>query len=236
MSGGVFITGTDTGVGKTLVSATLLAALNATGCRAVGMKPVASGCSETADGLRNDDAERLIAHSASSPDYRLVNSYALATPIAPHLAAADAGTQIRLDPIVAAFATLSTNSDCVVVEGVGGWAVPLSPTLMQADLVRALQLPVVLVVGLRLGCINHALLSARAIQNDGCALLGWIGNGIDPAMARVDDNIATLRTRLPVPCLGVVPASAHEPDPCALIAYLSEAVSVIASAACRRAP
>ena len=234
MSGGVFITGTDTGVGKTLVSATLLAALNAAGCNAVGMKPVASGCSETADGLRNDDAERLIAHSAGSLDYRLVNPYALATPIAPHLAAADAGTQIRLDPIVAGFAALSTNADCVVVEGVGGWAVPLSPTLMQADLVRALQLPVVLVVGLRLGCINHALLSARAIQNDGCTLIGWIGNGIDPAMARLDDNIATLRARLPAPLLGVLPASA--PEPRALAAYLREAVSVSSSAACRQAP
>ena len=234
MSGGVFITGTDTGVGKTLVSATLLAALNAAGCNAVGMKPVASGCSETADGLRNDDAERLIAHSAGSLDYRLVNPYALATPIAPHLAAADAGTQIRLDPIVAGFAALSTNADCVVVEGVGGWAVPLSPTLMQADLVRALQLPVVLVVGLRLGCINHALLSARAIQNDGCTLIGWIGNGIDPAMARLDDNIATLRARLPAPLLGVLPASAAEPR--ALAAYLREAVSVISSVACRQAP
>jgi dethiobiotin synthetase len=236
MSTGVFITGTDTGIGKTLAAATLLAALNAKGYRAVGMKPVASGCSETADGLRNDDAERLIAHSAGSPDYRLVNPYALATPIAPHLAAAEAGTQIRLDPIVAAFTALSTNADCVVLEGVGGWAVPLSPTLMQADLVRALKLPVILVVGLRLGCINHALLSARAIQNDGCTLIGWIGNGIDPAMARVDDNIETLRARLPAPLLGVLPASAHEPDSRALAAHLREAVPVISSAACRQVP
>jgi dethiobiotin synthetase len=232
--GGIFITGTDTGVGKTLVSATLLAALNATGCRAVGMKPVASGCAETADGLRNDDAKCLIEHSAGSPDYGLVNPYALLAPIAPHLAAVDAGMQIQLDPILAAFAALSTNSDCVVVEGVGGWAVPLSPTLMQADLVRALKLPVILVVGLRLGCINHALLSARTIQNDGCALIGWIGNGIDPAMARVEDNIATLRMRLPAPCLGLLPAGA--PEPRALVAHLREAVSVISSDACRRAP
>jgi dethiobiotin synthetase len=234
--GGVFITGTDTGIGKTLVAAALLAALNAQGRRAVGMKPVASGCSETADGLRNDDAECLLAHSAGAPEYGLVNPYAFAEPIAPHLAAADTGTQIRLDPILAAFAALSTNADCVVVEGVGGWAVPLSPTVMQADLVRALKLPVILVVGLRLGCINHALLSARAIHNDGCALLGWIGNGIDPAMARVDDNVATLRARLPAPCLGLLPASVHEPDPRALVAHLREAVAVISSAACRPAP
>jgi dethiobiotin synthetase len=231
---GVFITGTDTGIGKTFVSTTLLAALNASGCRAVGMKPVASGCEQTPHGLRNDDAERLIAHSAGALDYDLVNPYALAAPIAPHLAAGDAGRQIRLDPIVAAFAALCTNADRVVVEGVGGWAVPLSPTLMQADLVRALKLPVILVVGLRLGCINHALLSARAIAADGCALIGWIGNGIDPAMARVDGNIATLRARLPAPCLGVLPAGAAEPH--ALGTHLREAVSLISSGAYRRAP
>jgi dethiobiotin synthetase len=234
MSRGVFITGTDTGIGKTLVSATLLAALNASGCRAVGMKPVASGCHRIADELRNEDAERLIAYSAGSPDYALVNPYALAEPIAPHLAAADAGMQIQLDSIVAAFAALSTNADCVVVEGVGGWAVPLSPTLMQADLVRALKLPVLLVVGLRLGCINHALLSARAIADDGCILIGWIGNRIDPDMARVDDNIATLRARLPTPVLGVLPANA--PEPGTLVGHLREAVSLISSGACRRAP
>jgi dethiobiotin synthetase len=232
--GGIFIAGTDTGVGKTLVAATLLAALNAAGCRAVGMKPVASGCEQTPDGLRNDDAERLIAHSAGPLDYDLVNPYALAEPIAPHLAAADAETQIRLDPILAAFAALSTNADCVVVEGVGGWAVPLSPTLMQADLVRALNLPVILVVGLRLGCINHALLSARAIVDDGCALIGWIGNGIDPTMARVGENVAALRARLPAPCLGVLPAGAAEPH--AQGAYVQAAVSAISSGAYRRAP
>ena len=225
-SSGVFVTGTDTGIGKTLVAATLLAAMNAAGYRAVGMKPVASGCSQTAEGLCNDDAERLIAHSAGSPPYGLVNPYALAEPIAPHLAAADAGIQIQLDPILAAFAALSTNADCLVVEGVGGWAVPLSPALMQADLVRALKLPVILVVGLRLGCINHALLSARAIEDEGCALIGWIGNGIDPAMARVADNIATLRARLPAPCLGVLPFT-RTPDPRALSMQLHSAVTAV---------
>jgi dethiobiotin synthetase len=232
MSGGVFITGTDTGIGKTLVAATLLAALNANNGRAVGMKPIASGCDRTAHGLRNDDAERLIAQSAGTSDYALVNPYALADPIAPHLAAADSGTQIRLAPILAAFATLSTNFDHVVVEGVGGWAVPLAPALMQADLVRALELPVILVVGLRLGCINHALLSARAIVADGCKFLGWIGNGIDPQMPRLDDNIATLRERLSVPCLGVLPAlprhGQRAPDPRALAEHLRDAVAVIA--------
>jgi len=224
----VFVAGTDTGIGKTVVSAALLAALGNGGCRAVGMKPVASGCRHAAAGLRNDDAELLIAHSAGNPHYAAVNPYALPEPVAPHLAALHADVQIRLGPIVAAFASLSTNADCVVVEGIGGWAVPLSPTLMQADLIRALDLPVILVVGLRLGCINHALLSARAIAVDGCELLGWIGNCIDPAMARVDDNVATLRERLAAPCLGVLPFAAP-PKPRALAAHVSAAVDLLRS-------
>jgi dethiobiotin synthetase len=226
MTCAVFIAGTDTGIGKTLVSMTLLAALNIAGIRAVGMKPVASGCTKTPQGRRGGDAKKLIAHSAGAPDYALVNPYALAGPIAPHLAAADAGIEIRLDSILAAFATLSTNNDCVVVEGVGGWSVPLSSALMQADMVRALDLPVILVVGLRLGCLNHALLSARAITDDGCRLLGWIGNRIGPAMARVEDNIATLRERLPAPCLGEL-AFAAKPDPRALAHELRSAVAVV---------
>lgn len=228
MNRSFFIAGTDTGIGKSLVSATLLAALNAEGRRAVGMKPVASGCRETACGLRNEDAELLIAYSAGAPDYALVNPYALPEAIAPHLAAAHVGIKIRLEPIVVAFAALSTNSDCVVVEGVGGWMVPFSDTLMQADLVRALQLPVILVVGLRLGCLNHAQLSARAIMADGCRLLGWIGNRIDAQMDCAEENIATLRTHLPAPCLGSLPYAAA-PDPRALAAHLcADSAAVIA--------
>jgi dethiobiotin synthetase len=228
MSIGVFVAGTDTGIGKTVTSAALLVAFDHCGCRAAGMKPVASGCTPTAAGLRNDDAELLIAHSAGNPAYAAVNPYALPEPVAPHLAAIDAGIEIRLAPIVAAFDSLSTNADCVVVEGVGGWAVPLSPTLMQADMVRALQLPVILVVGLRLGCINHALLSAGAIAADGCRLIGWIGNRIDPAMARADENIATLRERLPAPCLGVLPF-AHPVQPRTLAAHLDSACRLLSS-------
>jgi dethiobiotin synthetase len=227
MSKGLFVTGTDTGIGKTVVAAALLAALNRTGGHAVGMKPVASGCVQTAHGWRNADAEALIAQSAGAADYALVNPYALAEAVAPHLAARAAGVEIRLDSILAAFATLSTNADCLVVEGVGGWAVPLSPTLMQADLVRALKLPVILVVGLRLGCINHALLGARAIAGDGCRLVGWIGNRIDPDMARVEDNLATLRKLLPAPCLGVLPFVAR-PDPRELADHLGAALKVVA--------
>jgi dethiobiotin synthetase len=209
-----------------VAAATLLAALNRAGRRAVGMKPVASGCRVTSAWLRNEDAELLIAHGAGTPDYALVNPFAFAEPVAPHLAARDAGIEIGLAPILGGFAALSTNAGCVVVEGVGGWAVPLSATLMQADLVRALRLPVILVVGLRLGCINHALLSARAIVADGCELIGWIGNRIDPDMLRAEDNIATLRERLPAPCLGVLPYSTA-PDPRALAGHLDAAVALI---------
>lgn len=206
----VFITGTDTGVGKTLAAASLVAALNARGARAAGMKPVASGSAATAHGLRNADAELLLAHSVrradgATLDYAQVNPYAFADPIAPHLAARDAGVAIALDPIMAALAALTAQADCVVVEGVGGWMAPLGAELMQADLARTAQLPVILVVGLRLGCINHALLSARAIRADGCELLGWIGSTIDPTMQRYEDNIDTLRERIRAPCLGVLP-------------------------------
>lgn len=230
---GVFIAGTDTGVGKSLVAATLLAALNASGHRAAGMKPVASGCRQTPRGLRNEDAELLIAHSAGAPDYAQVNPFALPEAIAPHLAAKHAGVEIRLDPIHAAFVALSTNSDFVVAEGAGGWMVPLSDTLTQADLPRALDLPVILVVGLRLGCINHARLSARAIPDDGCRLIGWIANRIDPHMDCAEENLATLRALLPMPCLGALP-HASAPDPGALAAYLD--VAAIVSAACSVAP
>jgi len=224
---GTFVTGTDTGIGKTVVTAALLTALRQRNHRAIGMKPVASGCEAGADGLRNADAEALIAHSSAGLDYALVNPYALAEPVAPHLAASASGLEIRLDRCVAAYGALSTNADFVVVEGVGGWAVPFGPALMQADLVCALRVPVILVVGLRLGCINHALLSARAIEADGCTLAGWIGNRIDPDMARCDENIATLKDRLTAPCLSVLP---HAPAlaPSGFAEYVSAAADWIA--------
>jgi len=229
VSGGVFVTGTDTGIGKTLVSASLLAALNARGRRAAGMKPVASGCAATAAGLRNEDALELLRYSAGAPDYADINPYAFADPIAPHLAAADTGVAIDLRAIEAAHARLARDAAIVVVEGVGGWMAPLGPRLMQADLVCALRIPVILVVGLRLGCLNHALLTARAIRDDGCDLIGWIGSHVDPAMLRSADNIATLRERLPAPCLGVLPFAA-EPMPAAMAEHLNDACAALAGA------
>lgn len=201
---GVFVTGTDTGIGKTHASCALLAALRMRGLRASGMKPVASGCRATPHGLRNDDAEALVAASDPAPAYADCNPFALAEPIAPHLAARNSGVTIALDPLCDAYARLAQGADRVVVEGVGGWAVPFSDALMQADLVRMLDLPVILVVGLRLGCINHALLSVRAIRDDGCKLAGWIANRIDPAMRCADTNLVTLRERIAAPLFGVL--------------------------------
>ena len=205
---GVFVTGTDTGIGKTHCSAVLLHALRARGQRAVGMKPVASGCERSDGAWRNEDALALIAASDPRPTYADCNPFALRLPLAPELAARDAGVEVRLQPILDAYARLASSAEVVVVEGVGGWAAPLSAQLMQSDLVHALDLPVVLVVGLRLGCLNHALLSARAIAADGCRLAGWIANAIDPAMDAVEDNIAMLAARLPAPCWGRLP---HHP-------------------------
>ena len=200
----LYVTGTDTGIGKTYVSRLLLASMAARGLRVIGMKPVASGCVETADGWRNEDADMLRAASSTAVAYADVNPYAFVEPIAPHLAAAATGTRIDIATIAAAHARLGARADVVVVEGVGGWAAPLGEHLDQADVVRTLGLDVVLVVGLRLGCINHARLTVAAIAADGCRLAGWIGNRIDPGMARADDNIATLRARIDAPLLGIV--------------------------------
>lgn len=197
-----YVTGTDTGIGKTMGSTALLHALRARGHTAVGMKPVASGCEQTAHGWRNEDALALQDASEPQPDYATLNPYALPAPLAPELAAADVGVTLSLEPIARAFAQLRAQAEVVVVEGVGGWAAPLSADLDQADLVRALKLPVVLVVGVRLGCINHARLTAAAIAADGLECIGWIANEIDPQMERIEENIDMLRQRLTMPCLG----------------------------------
>lgn len=202
---GLYVTGTDTGIGKTLVSTALLHAWRARGLRAAGMKPVASGCEATQDGYRNADALALQSASDPRPPYAQVNPYALPLPLAPELAAREAGIDIELETLRAAHARLQGGADIVVVEGVGGWAAPLSATLDQADLVRALDLPVLLVVGMRLGCISHARLSAAAIAADGAHLVGWIANQIDPQMDRCDDVFASVQERLPVRCWGRVP-------------------------------
>ncbi|WP_448508334.1 dethiobiotin synthase [Immundisolibacter sp.] len=209
MSTGFFVTGTDTGVGKTRVSTGLIAALRGQGLRVAGMKPVASGCAATARGLRNADALALMAASGLDAPYGRINPYAFAPAIAPHLAAAEVGVSIRFDAIARAFGELVTEADCAVVEGVGGWRVPLGPDGDVADLAMHLKLPVVLVVGLRLGCLNHAALTAADIRRCGLPLAGWVGNAADAEVERSADIVGALRGILPEPCLGVLP---HAPD------------------------
>jgi dethiobiotin synthetase len=221
----VFIAGTDTGIGKTHSACTLLHALRAAGHDACGMKPVASGCAETPQGLRNDDALALLAAGADLElPYALVNPVALRDPLSPHLAAAHDGVEITLVSLRTAFEQLAARHSTVVLEGVGGWLVPLAPGLFASDIAKQWQLPVILVVGLRLGCLNHALLSARAILADGCRLLGWIGNRVDPAMDAPDENLATLCELLPAPCLGVLP---HGVAPAQAATLLSAAVAAL---------
>ena len=208
MSRGFFVTGTDTGVGKTRVSAGLIAALRGQGLRVAGMKPVASGCTATPAGLRNDDALALMAATGLDVPYGRINPYAFAPAIAPHLAAADVGVTIRFDAITQAFGELVGEADWVVVEGVGGWRVPLGPDGDVADLAMRLNLPVVLVVGLRLGCLNHAALTAADIRRCGLPLAGWVGNEVDAGVERRADTLEALRAILPEPNLGVL---AHAP-------------------------
>lgn len=202
---GVFVTGTDTGIGKTHASAVLLRAWRASGRRVQGMKPVASGC-ERIDGVwKNEDALALRAAAGSDADYASINPYALPTPTAPQLAAAEEGVVIALPVITAAYRQLAAQTEGVLVEGVGGWLAPLSDDLDQSDLVHALELPVLLVVGLRLGCINHARLSEHSIRASGCRLLGWIGNAVEPDFDADGRYFEALQRSMSSPCLGRLP-------------------------------
>ena len=216
----LYVTGTDTGVGKTVASAALLHRLRSAGRSAVGMKPVASGCERTAEGWRNDDALRLQAASDPRPAYDDINPYALEMATAPQLAARAMGVGVELAPLLDAHARLTAQCEVVVVEGVGGWAAPLGDGFDQCELPRALALPVVLVVGLRLGCLSHARLTARAIAADGLEFIGWIGSSVDPDFAERDDYVELLRDVLPAPCLGVLP-HAVSPDPRAMAQVLA---------------
>ncbi|MDP3108101.1 dethiobiotin synthase [Hydrogenophaga sp.] len=202
---GCFVTGTDTGVGKTLVSAALLHTLARHHRRVVGMKPVAAGLIDHHGHWVSEDVQALRAASSVAVPPELDNPVALPDPLSPHLAAQRAGRLITMAELLAAQRALKERADVVVVEGAGGWRVPLNDHETLADLARALGVPVVLVVGLRLGCLNHALLSAEAIRADGLQLAGWVANTVDPDMACIEENIDTLRQRLAAPLLGVVP-------------------------------
>lgn len=212
MGYGLFVTGTDTGVGKTQVACGLLRAFVRRGQRAVGMKPVAAGAEPSAAGLLNDDVVALRAAGNVEAPLAEVNPYCFAPPIAPHIAAAEAGVTVSPQRIADAYAALVARADVVVVEGAGGFLVPLNAEEDLGHLAQRLGLPVVLVVGMRLGCINHALLSAAAVRARGLELAGWVANHIDPAMARADDNVSALRQRLEAPLLARVPHGASADD------------------------
>ena len=214
MTRGVFVTGTDTGVGKTLAACALLHALAARGVNAIPMKPVAAG----ATGAINEDTAALIAAAGRGAPGD-VTPVLLRDPMAPHIAAAREGVVLSLAPVKAAFDRLCTQGDFIVVEGVGGFKVPLADGLDTVDMARAFGLPVVLVVGMRLGCLNHALLTADAIEASGLRLAGWIANHIDERMRVADENVGTLRSRLDAPLLGRLPFD-HRADARAMSRHL----------------
>lgn len=220
MTRGVFVTGTDTGVGKTLACAAMIHALRAAGARPVPMKPIAAGAIEADGRWVNEDTLVLMrAAGLAAPAAGDVTPVLLREPMAPHVAAARERRRIELEPIRAAFLRASSEGDFRVVEGVGGFVVPLDDQLDTVDLARMLHLPVVLVVGMRLGCLNHALLTARAIEASGLPFAGWIANHVDPAMAVPDENVAALKSRLAAPLLGRLPFQAV-PDPVVLAHHL----------------
>lgn len=200
-----FVTGTDTGVGKTLIAAALLHGLAQRGLRAVGMKPVAAG-TVMVDGKRvNEDTEMLLTAGNVAAPRNLITPYLFDEPAAPHLAAQLAGISITAAPILAAYRQLTELAEAVIVEGVGGFVVPLADGFDTADLALLLRLPVVMVVGIRLGCLNHALLTAEAIAARGLTLVGWVANLLEDAMPHASANIATLMRAMNAPLLGVVP-------------------------------
>ncbi len=201
----IYVTGTDTGVGKTLIATALVRALNRSGCRARGLKPLASGALRTPDGLRNADALALQAEGQPPVAYDLVNPYCFEPAIAPHLAAAEAGIETPLGALLAWYERASAGCDWTVVEGAGGWRVPLHPDGYTSDLPEALGMPVLLVVGLRLGCLNHARLTYEALRGARVPIAGWIGNRIDAHMARAAENLATLERLLESAPLAVIP-------------------------------
>ena len=220
MSPAYFITGTDTDVGKTTVAAGLLQAARAAGLSTAAGKPVASGCEATPEGLRNADALALMAQCTVALSYEEINPVAFEPAIAPHIAAREAGVALTVQALLKPMQRiLNQQADFTLIEGAGGWRVPLSGQDSLSDVAQGLDLPVILVVGVRLGCISHALLTAEAIAQDGLQLAGWVANIIDPKTSRLEENLATLAERLPAPCLGRVP-KLKSPTPEAVAQYL----------------
>lgn len=210
-----FVTGTDTGVGKTLIAAALTRALVARGLRVAVMKPIASGSDPTPQGPRNADALTLLAAANVPVPYEVVNPYCFLPPISPHIAAREAGVAIDLGLLRSRFDTLAATADWVVVEGAGGWLAPVSETATMADVAATLALPVLLVVGLRLGCLNHALLTRESLAARGGTFAGWVANAIDPQFERAAENLAMLTARLgaaPLACVPFLDRGDRAPD------------------------
>ena len=216
-----YVTGTDTEVGKTVASTALLQAAGLLGHRTAGYKPVASGSEMTAEGLRNSDALALQRNSVVPLDYDAVNPYTFAEPTSPHIVSADEQRPIEASVLSAGLRELEAQADWVLVEGAGGWFTPLSPTLTLADWVKMEQLPVILVVGVKLGCINHAVLTAQAVQQAGLRLVGWIANDVTPPGRRHAEYLSTLQRMLPAPMLGEIPWLGDAAESQSLGQYLS---------------
>lgn len=206
-----FVTGTDTEVGKTVASCALLQAANQQGLRSAGYKPVASGSEMTARGLRNSDALALQHNSSVTLEYSVVNPWTFAEPTSPHIVSAESDTPITREGMSAGLRALENKADWILTEGAGGWFTPLSETFTFADWVVDEQLPVILVVGIKLGCINHAMLTAQAIEQAGLRFAGWIANDVQPPGPRHTEYLATLRRVLKAPCLGEIPWLTHAP-------------------------
>ena len=201
-----FVTGTDTEVGKTFIAASLLNIARQRGLRCAGIKPIAAGCKRQDGALVNDDALALMAASGAGLDYRTVNPVALEPAIAPHIAAAQAGVKLSAGALAESCRpVLAADYDFIVIEGAGGWFVPLNDRETLADLCIDLNLPVILVVGMKLGCLNHALLTVASVADAGLSIAGWVANSVAEEMPFLEENVRTLRQRLTVPCLGVVP-------------------------------
>ena len=201
-----FIAGTDTGIGKTLVTSAFLHRGNELGLKTMGLKPVAAGCEKTDDGLKNEDAILLSEYASIKLAYQQINPIALQSPLSPHIAAEKEGKRLSVDRLIGyCRGSMMTPSDLCLIEGAGGWRVPINAVEYLSGFAKALNIPVILVVGMRLGCLNHAVLTMETISRDGLQVAGWVANHVDPNMDALDENIETLKHIFPMPCLGEIP-------------------------------
>ena len=212
MTKGFFITGTDTGIGKTAIALGMMAALQEKGLKVAAMKPVSAGGELTGEGLRNEDAVMLMRQSSVDLPYEVVNPYAFEPAIAPHIAAGQVGVEMQTEPLLADLNNIREQCDIVMVEGAGGWLVPFNKSETMADVAKSMDLQIILVVGMRLGCLNHALLTQDSIEQMGMKLAGWVANSITPDFPSSTENLHTLEKRLHAPLLGTIPYKKH-PDP-----------------------